>query len=134
MPAQDTCRQNEMKSPGHEVQASTNSAKLPGGYRVLHTADWHLGKMLGQHSRQEEHQRVLAFLLQGIREQNDDLFAIAGDIFDSAKPPQIAEAQYYDFLSALFRQGGCSVIIVAGNHDSPAHLEAPRQVLKALDA
>src|SRR6266851_3931563 len=66
MPAQDTCRQNEMKSPGQEVQASTNSAKLPGAYRVLHTADWHLGKMLGEHSRQEEHQRFLAFLLQAI--------------------------------------------------------------------
>ena len=40
----------------------------------------------------------------------------------------------YDFLSALFRQGGCSVVAVAGNHDSPAHLEAPRQVLRALGA
>src|SRR5260221_4892798 len=111
-----------MKSLGQDVQASTNHAKPPGTYRVLHTADWHLGKMLGEHSRQEEHRHFLAFLLQAIREREVDLLVIAGDVFDSANPPQTAEAQYYDFLSDLFRQGGCSVIIVAGNHDSPAHL------------
>ena len=103
-------------------------------FRVLHTADWHLGKMLGEQSREEEHRHFLKFLLEAIREQQVDLLVIAGDVFDSANPPQTAEANYYDFLSALFRQGGCSVIIVAGNHDSPAHLEAPRQVLKALGA
>lgn len=108
--------------------------KPPGAYRALHTADWHLGKMLGENSREQEHGRFLDFLLHAIREQNVDLLVIAGDVFDSANPPQAAEAQYYNFLSALFRQGGCSVVIVAGNHDSPAHLEAPRQILKALGA
>lgn len=108
--------------------------KPRGGYRVLHTADWHLGKMLGERSREDEHRRFLAFLLQVIREQGVDALLIAGDVFDSANPPQSAVAQYFDFLSALFRQGGCAVIIVAGNHDSPGHLEAPRQVLKALGA
>jgi DNA repair protein SbcD/Mre11 len=104
------------------------------GFRVLHTADWHLGKMLGEHSREEEHRRFLSFLLDTIREHSVDLLIIAGDVFDAANPAQSAAAQYYNFLSALFRQGGCSVVIVAGNHDSPAHLEAPRQILKALGA
>jgi exonuclease SbcD len=109
-------------------------SKPPGAYRVLHTADWHLGKMLGEHSRHEEHRRFLEFLLQCIREQHVDALLVAGDIFDSANPPQTAESQYYDFLSELYQQGGCSIVIVAGNHDSPARLEAPRQVLKALRA
>jgi len=109
-------------------------AKPHGHFRVLHTADWHLGEMLGERSREEEHRRFLAFLLQAIREQYVDLLVVAGDVFDSANPPQTAEAEYYNFLSALFRQGGCSVVIVAGNHDSPAHLEAPKQVLKAFGA
>ena len=108
--------------------------KPMGAYRVVHTADWHLGKMLGEHSRAEEHARFLRFLLQSIGEQAVDLLIVAGDIFDSANPPQSAEAQYYNFLSELFSQGGCAVIVVAGNHDSPAHLEAPRQILKALGA
>lgn len=104
------------------------------GFRVIHTSDWHLGKLLGEHSREDEHRRFLEFLLQAIQEQSVDALLIAGDVFDSANPPQSAVAQYYDFLSALYRQCHCSVVIVAGNHDSPAHLEAPRQVLKALRA
>ena len=108
--------------------------KPPGAYRVLHTADWHLGKMLGEHSREAEHQHFLSFLLDRIRGLSVDALVVAGDVFDSANPPQTAVAQYYDFLSALFRLGSCSVVIVAGNHDSPAHLEAPRQILKAMGA
>lgn len=108
--------------------------KPAGAYRVLHTADWHLGKMLGDHSRAAEHTLFLRFLLQAIQEQAVDLLIVAGDVFDSANPPQSAEAQYYNFLSELFHQGGCAVVVVAGNHDSPAHLEAPRQVLQALGA
>ena len=108
--------------------------KPAGSFRVLHTSDWHLGKILGEHSREEEHQRFLSFLLDQIRQLSVDALIIAGDVFDSANPAQSAAAQYYNFLSALYLQGGCSVVIVAGNHDSPAHLEAPRQVLKPLGA
>src|SRR5439155_6402407 len=110
-----------MKFVKNGVMVSRVPGKPPGAYRVLHTADWHLGKLLGEHSREEEHRRFLAFLLDAIREHSIDALLIAGDVFDSANPPQRAVAQYYDFLSALFRQGGCSVVIVAGNHDSPAH-------------
>ena len=91
--------------------------KPSGHFRVLHTADWHLGKMLGEHSREEEHLRFLKFLLEAIQKYSIEVLVIAGDVFDSANPPQSAVAQYYNFLSALFRQGGCSVVIVAGNHD-----------------
>jgi len=104
------------------------------GLRLLHTADWHLGKLLGEHSREEEHRQFLSFLVATIGEHSIDTLLIAGDVFDSANPPQSAVAQYYDFVSTLFRETRCSVVIVAGNHDSPAHLEAPRQILKSLRA
>ena len=60
-------------------------SKSSGTYRVLHTADWHLGKMLGEHSRQEEHQLFLEFLLKSIIAHEVDALVIAGDVFDSAK-------------------------------------------------
>jgi len=101
-------------------------------FRVLHTADWHLGKMLGDNSREREHGLFLDWLLAVIREQKVDVLIVAGDVFDSANPPQSAVAQYYNFLSQLTRDGGCTAVIIAGNHDSPAHLEAPREVLKPL--
>ena len=101
-------------------------------FRILHTADWHLGKMLGDLSREDEHQRFLGFLLEEIVEQDIDALLIAGDIFDSANPPQTAVTQYYNFLSELHRRSHCHVVVIAGNHDSPAQIEAPRQLLKLL--
>lgn len=41
-------------------------------------------------------------------------------------------AQYYNFISEVYRRTECAIVVTGGNHDSPAHLEAPRQVLSAL--
>ncbi len=101
-------------------------------FRVLHTADWHLGKMLGDLSRESEHQRFFDFLLDEIVARDVDALLIAGDIFDSANPPQSAITQYYNFLSELHRRSRCHVVVIAGNHDSPAQIEAPRQLLQLL--
>lgn len=103
-------------------------------FRVLHTADWHLGKTLNDQSRDEEHLLFLNWLLKIIDEGAVDVLVIAGDVFDSANPPQLAQTRYYDFVSQLYKNTNCSLIVTAGNHDSPLQLEAPRQVLQALGA
>lgn len=100
--------------------------------RILHTADWHLGKLLGDLSRETEHAHFLDFLLDCIINEKIDVLLIAGDVFDSANPPQSAVAQYFQFLSELHQRSDCQVIVTAGNHDSPAHLEAPKSLLKLL--
>ncbi len=102
-------------------------------FRVLHTADWHLGKTLNDQPRDEEHLLFLNWLLKIIDECAVDVLVIAGDVFDSANPPQLAQSRYYDFVSQLHKDTNCSLIVTAGNHDSPLQLEAPRQVLQALD-
>jgi DNA repair protein SbcD/Mre11 len=106
--------------------------KVSDCYRVLHTSDWHLGKMLNDQSREDEHARFLDWLLEAIGEHAVDALVVVGDLFDSANPPQTAQTQYFDFVSALFRQGGCAMVVVGGNHDSPGQLEAPNKVLRAL--
>jgi len=113
---------------------TSSTGKPANAYRVLHSADWHLGKMLGDKSREEEHQHFLTFLLDQIDQLSVDALIIAGDIFDSANPPQSAMKQYYNFLSELLQKKTCAVVMVAGNHDSPANLEAPRDLLRALGA
>lgn len=100
--------------------------------KILHTADWHLGKLLNDQSRDEEHGLFLDWLLGIVKEEKIDAILVAGDIFDTANPPQSALQRYYDFVSKLFRQGDCQLIIIAGNHDSAAQLEAPRQALHSL--
>ena len=106
--------------------------KPADAFRVLHTADWHLGKMLNEQSREEEQKRFLDWLLKQVVELEVDVVLVAGDIFDTANPPQSAEALYYDFVAELNRKSSASLVLIAGNHDSANQLEAPKRVLKAL--
>ena len=107
--------------------------KPSDSYRLLHTADWHLGKLLNDQSRDEEHARFLDWLLAAVKEHDVDAIILAGDVFDTANPPQSALGRYFDFVSGLYRQGGCALVVIAGNHDSAAQLEAPKQALHSLN-
>ncbi|MDD5350327.1 MAG: exonuclease SbcCD subunit D C-terminal domain-containing protein [Chthoniobacteraceae bacterium] len=107
-------------------------AKRPGCFRVVHTADWHLGKPLAEQDRTEEHRRFLSFLLETLIAADADALVIAGDVFDCATPPQAAVRLYFDFLAELYRRTHCVAVVGAGNHDSPSHLEAPRELLGVL--
>ena len=102
--------------------------------KILHTSDWHLGRTLyGKKERQEEHSAFLKWLMETIKENSVDLLLIAGDIFDSSSPSSSAQKMYYDFLVKV-RTSGCNhVIVTGGNHDSPSFLNAPKDVLAALN-
>ncbi len=101
--------------------------------RIVHTADWHLGARLIDCSRHEEHRAFLDWLLRQLAELQPDLLIVAGDIFDGATPPQEALTLYYGFLSRLAKGANCQTLILGGNHDSPATLHAPREILRAMD-
>ncbi len=103
--------------------------------KILHTADWHLGHYLrGQeNNRYDEHDVFLHWLLDTIENQHIELLVIAGDIFDSANPPHWAEEQYYRFLANVTRTNCKNVVIIAGNHDSPNKLNAPKELFKYLN-
>ncbi len=114
-------------SSDHEV-----SNKPDGAFRILHTADWHLGKLLNDQSRHQEHQRFLDWLYRVVKGHSIDAIILAGDVFDSPNPPQQAVRLYYDFVASLSSLDQCEFVVIAGNHDSAAHLESPKQVLSAL--
>lgn len=96
--------------------------------KLLHTADWHLGKRLHQHDLSEDHRLFFDWLLETIRERQIDWLLIAGDLFDTAFPPTEATTLYYEFLHRLL-ETRCKLLITGGNHDSPAVLNAPAQLL-----
>lgn len=101
--------------------------------RIVHTADWHLGARLIDCDRHDEHRAFLEWFLAQLTSLHPDLLIVAGDIFDGASPPQEALKLYYDFLGRLAGTVRCRTLILGGNHDSPATLHAPRDVLRALD-
>lgn len=102
--------------------------------KILHTSDWHLGRTLySKKERQEEHYAFLEWLLKTIKENSINLLLIAGDIFDTTSPSSASQKMYYDFLIKV-RNSGCeNVIVVGGNHDSPSFLNAPKDILAALN-
>ena len=101
--------------------------------RILHTSDWHLGSSLEGVSREADHAAFLEWLAQTLEREAVDVLVVAGDVFDQAQPSSEAQRLYYRFLTRI--RGGPlrKVVIVGGNHDSAARLDAPREVLEALD-
>lgn len=93
--------------------------------KLLHTADWHLGKRLEQYSRLEEQREVLAEIVAIADREAVDAVLIAGDIFDHPNPPIEALDLFYKTAKQLSRDGSRPVIGIAGNHDSPDRLQAP---------
>lgn len=90
--------------------------------RILHTSDWHLGKMLENINRIEEQRQFIDELCRIAEDEAVDLVLIAGDIYDTYNPSSAAEELFYDAVDRLNARGTRAVIVVAGNHDSPDRL------------
>ncbi len=98
--------------------------------RILHTADWHIGQRLHERQRLDEHKEFLNWLLDTIQKHNVELLLVSGDIFDTSLPSAEATNLYYEYLFRIYNETDTYTIIIAGNHDSSRHLEAPREFLK----
>jgi DNA repair protein SbcD/Mre11 len=93
--------------------------------RILHTSDWHVGKVLKGRSRHEEHIRVLGQVVDIARAERPDLVIVAGDLYDTAAPSPDSTRVVTRALSAL-RQTGAQIVAIGGNHDNGPALDALR--------
>lgn len=101
--------------------------------KIIHTADWHLGQSFFGYDRQPEHTAFLKWLAETVSDRQIDVLLIAGDVFDVANPSASAQRQFYHFLKEInLANPGLQVVVVAGNHDSAARLEAPNPLLEEL--
>ncbi len=101
--------------------------------KFIHTADWHLGNSMHDIDRIEEVRAFFKWLKDQINEQKAEALVVSGDIFDTINPPVAARREYYRFLASLLDTGCKNVIIVAGNHDSAPLIDAPKDLLEALN-
>lgn len=92
--------------------------------KILHTADWHLGKHLEGASRLEEQESFLKDFVALAEQEQVDLVIIAGDVYDASNPPSKAESLFYDALKALSKEGERMTLVISGNHDNPERLVA----------
>ncbi len=101
--------------------------------KVLHTSDWHIGRTLYGRKRYDEFKVFLTWLAETIQQNEIDVLLVAGDVFDTSAPSNRAQELYYRFLCRVAVSSCRHVVVVAGNHDSPSFLNAPKELLKALD-
>lgn len=92
--------------------------------RIMHTADWHLGRTLEGRSRLDEQAAMIDEIIDIARRERVDLVLLAGDVYDSVNPPAAAEQLFYEGVSRLAEGGQRPVAVIAGNHDNPDRLAA----------
>src|SRR5680860_159365 len=100
--------------------------------KILHTADWHIGKKLQKYDLSRDFDLFIEWLCRTVRQESVDVLLVSGDIFDLSNPSSEARTQYYRALMQL-RPLNCKIILTGGNHDSPSMLNAPREILRQLD-
>lgn len=85
--------------------------------KILHTADWHVGKVLKNQPRIDEQRAVLRDLVRVANAEDVDLVIVAGDLFETTAPSPQAQGLVMQTLMAL-RAEGRHVVVLAGNHDN----------------
>lgn len=99
--------------------------------KILHTADWHLGKRLDRFDRLPEQKAVMDEICAIADAEQVDCVLIAGDLYDTYNPPTEATELFYQTLRRLSNHGRRAVVAIAGNHDSPDRVEAPDPLARA---
>ncbi|MEG2666459.1 MAG: exonuclease subunit SbcD, partial [Bacteroidales bacterium] len=98
---------------------------------IIHTADWHIGQNFFGYDRKEEHEAFFDWLRQQLIRTEADVLLICGDVFDGPNPSALSQNLYYSFLKEITTENpSLQVVIIAGNHDSAARLEAPVPLLE----
>ncbi len=91
--------------------------------RIVHTSDWHAGRVFKRVDRLPELGNVLEHLGDWLERERTDLLLVSGDVFDNGAPPPEAERLVFGFFKRVGR-AGVHTVVIGGNHDSPARLEA----------
>src|SRR6185295_5096371 len=91
--------------------------------KIAHTSDWHAGRAFKRIDRLPELGAVLEHMGDRLEREQVDVLLVSGDVFDSGAPVAEAERMVFGFFKRLGR-AGIQTVVIAGNHDSPARVEA----------
>ncbi|HHV00781.1 MAG TPA: exonuclease SbcCD subunit D [Defluviitoga tunisiensis] len=101
--------------------------------KILHTADWHIGKIIYGEYMLDDQRYILSQLLNYLKEESVDALVISGDLFDRAVPPAEAINLLNETLSKIVLEFRIPTIIISGNHDSAERLEFLNGILSGMD-
>ena len=98
--------------------------------KFLHTADWHLGKILRGTSMIDDQSYILDEILRIAIDEKVDAIVIAGDIYDRAVPPIEAVNLFNEILTKILLEKNLPILCISGNHDSSARLNFGTKILE----
>ncbi|MEG0443646.1 MAG: exonuclease SbcCD subunit D [Carnobacterium sp.] len=99
--------------------------------RILHTADWHIGKIVNEVSMLDDQEFFLNQLIEQLKVLKVDALIMAGDLYDRAFPPKEAVALVNSVLTRLIHEVKIPVFVIAGNHDSNERVEYGASLLES---
>lgn len=98
--------------------------------KILHTGDWHIGKIVNEYSMLEVQDDVIKQLYNCIEEQHPDVIVIAGDIYDRSIPPKEAVLLLDSTLTKIVEEYQIPILMISGNHDSSERLSFGNKMLE----
>lgn len=98
--------------------------------RIIHTADWHIGKILNDYSLLEDQRVWFSRFIERLRQLKPDAVLVAGDIYDRSMPSGEAVSLLNEILCEIVLELGIEVFLIAGNHDSRERLAFGSELLE----
>lgn len=98
--------------------------------KIIHTSDWHIGKIVNEFSMIEDQKYILNKLINLIEEEKPQVLIIAGDLYDRSIPPVEAVELLNETLSKLIIDKNIKVLAISGNHDGGERLSFGSKILE----
>lgn len=98
--------------------------------KLLHLADLHLGKSLGDFDLTGDQRFILEQIIDLAREESVDAVLMAGDVYDKSVPSEAA-TRLLDFFLSRLSEEGVKVFLISGNHDSDDRLQYGSSLFRA---
>lgn len=98
--------------------------------KIIHTADWHIGKIVNEFSMIKDQEYVLNKLIKLISDEKPDVLVIAGDIYDRSIPPVEAVELLNDVFNRILIENKVKIIAISGNHDSGERVSFGSSILE----
>lgn len=99
--------------------------------KIMHTGDWHIGKVVNEISMIEDQRYILNQLIKILMEEKPDVLIISGDLYDRSVPPAVAVELLDEYINKILLELNIPIISIAGNHDSPERLSFGSKILKS---
>lgn len=98
--------------------------------KIIHTGDWHIGKIVNEFSMIEDQRYILNKLIELIKKEKPDALVIAGDVYDRSIPPVEAVELLDKVFEEILIEDGVNILAIAGNHDSAERLSFGSSILE----